>query len=80
MTNSLISSVDEARAAHPEFGFALYAYEPGRPVTLEIIAPDGSIARFDGQTEAAVLREAFPPEEPAPAEDPAPITATDLFG
>lgn len=60
-----ISSLDEARAAQPALGFALYALEPGGPVTLEIVTPDGEIYRFDYATEADVFAAAFPPGEAA---------------
>lgn len=58
-------TLDDARAAHPGFGYALYALEPGEPVTLEIIADDGQIFTFKGPTEQAVLALAFPPEPAA---------------
>lgn len=57
-------NLDDARAAHPGFGYALYALEPGEPVTLEIIAMDGEIFTFRGPSEQAVLDLAFPPEPP----------------
>lgn len=57
-------NLDDARAAHPGFGFCLYAVEPGEPVTLEIIALDGQIFTFTGPTEQAVLAQAFPPVPP----------------
>ena len=60
-----ICSLDELRRAHPELGAALYAYEPGGPVTLEIHTPDGQVYPFTGDTEAAALAVAFPPELPA---------------
>lgn len=55
---------DDARTAHPGFGFALYAIEAGGPVTMEIIALDGQIFTFTGPTEQAVLDLAFPPAPP----------------
>ncbi len=57
-------TLDDARAAHPGFGFALYAFEPGGPVTMEVIALDGSIFPFTGPSEQAVLDLAFPPAPP----------------
>jgi len=67
---------DEIRAASPELCLAIYAMEPGGPVTLEILTPDGQVYSFKGATEAAVLLAAFPPDAPAPA-DPEP--ETDIF-
>lgn len=57
---------DDARAAHPHLGFAVYAYEPGGAVTLECITPDGQTHIFTGPTAQAALDLAFPPEPPAP--------------
>jgi hypothetical protein len=55
-----ISSLDEARRLNPELGFALYAYEPGGPITLEIHDPVGEVFTFAGITEEAVFAAAFP--------------------
>lgn len=68
MTKPSIYSLDDARAANPDLGFALYAYGPGEPVTLEIFTPDSQVYSFVGTSEADVLLRAFPPEEDAPAE------------
>lgn len=57
---------DELRARFPNVGLALYAIEPGGPVTLEIISPDGSVFPFEADTAAAAIEAAFPPE-PQPA-------------
>ena len=61
-------TLDDARAALPHLGFAVYAMEPGGPVTLEIHAPDGTIFTFSAATEAEALALAFPematPPEP----------------
>lgn len=62
-------SLDDARAAFPKLGLAVYAYEPGGPVTLEVHAADGQVFTFSGPTVAAVLIRAFPslvPPEPPP--------------
>jgi len=58
---------DDARAAHPSLAFALYAFEPGGAVTLEIMAPGGDVFSFSGPTTQAALDLAFPPE---PIADP----------
>ena len=73
MTNSPCS-LDEARAANPDLGFALYAMTPGGPVTLEIFDPDGQVYRFDGPAEADVMAQAFPPDIDIPISPP-----TDIF-
>lgn len=39
--------IDAIRAIHPHLGLAVYAYEPGGPVTVEVLAQDGS--RFTKQ-------------------------------
>jgi len=77
---------DEIRAANPELGLALYAIEPGQPVTLEAYTPDGQTFSWTGPTEAHVLALAFPPDAvPAPEENvadlaPAQPTTPDIFG
>lgn len=56
---------DAVRAAHPELAFALYAYDPGGPVTLEIITPDEKHFLFTGATAESALLQAFElPEQP----------------
>lgn len=64
-------TLDDARAAFPKLGLAIYAYEPGGPITLEVIAADGQTFSFTGATEAALIARAFPslaaPVEPEPA-------------
>ena len=59
-------SLDDARAAFPHLGFAVYAFEPGQPVTLEIHAADGQVFAFSGPTLHACLMRAFPQPEPQP--------------
>jgi len=72
MTNR--PSLDDARAAFPRLGLAIYAYEPGGPLTLEVHAADGQTFSFIGPTEAAVILRAFPSlsAPPAPEPDPEP--------
>ena len=65
---------DEARAAHPALGMALYAMEPGAGVTLEVYTPDGQVFSFAGADAQTALDLAFPPE-PAPIAEP----ETDVF-
>ena len=69
-----MSTLDELRAERPHLGFALYALEPGGPVTFEVHAGDGQVFAFTGPTEEAVLRRAFPPAAP---EEPLPINVFD---
>lgn len=57
-------TLDDARARFPGFGFALYAYEPGGSVTLEIHTGEGEPFVFTAATEAEALELAFPPEPP----------------
>jgi hypothetical protein len=59
-------SLDDLRTAHPLLGFALYAYEPGGPVTLEIHAPDGGVYSTTGPTAEAAIAVAFPPRAAPP--------------
>ncbi|MCW4115646.1 hypothetical protein NPA31_011795 [Aurantimonas sp. MSK8Z-1] len=67
---------DELRAAHPELGAALYAYEPGVGVTLELLTPDGAQFLFTGPTAQAAIDAAFPPD-PIDLPAPAPPSAFD---
>jgi hypothetical protein len=67
-------TLDEIRTANPDLGVAVYAYEPGGPVTLEIHTPDGQMFSWVGATEAEALNLAFPSQEPAPPEP-----ALDIF-
>jgi len=57
---------DEARQARPTFGFAVYAYEPGGPITLEVHTPVDGLFTFEGPTLQAALDRAFPPPLPQP--------------
>lgn len=82
MTSSISSPerLDALRAQYPLLGFALYALEPGRPVTLEVYAPDGRIFRFDAATAAGALLKAFPADPPALVSAPIePDAKVDLF-
>lgn len=53
-------TLDDVRAARPYMGFAVYAYTPGGPVTIEVHAPGGEIFSATGPTEAAALSSLFP--------------------
>lgn len=76
-----IQTLDDARAANPDLGFAAYAYEPGGDVVLEIHTPDGQVFTFSAPTETAVLALAFPPDTEPPPADPTPEPiSTDIFG
>lgn len=73
------SDFDQLRAAFPRCGFAAYAYEPGGPVTLEIITSFGEPVAIQAATlaDAIALATAAPPGA-APKPDPEP--AADIFG
>lgn len=62
MTGRSIYSLDDVRRAHPTLGAAIYAYQPGENVTLEVHTPDGQVFTWSGPTEADVLLQAFPPD------------------
>lgn len=53
---------DELRAERPDLGFAVYAYEPDGPVTLEVLAAEGQFT-FRGPTLADAIETAFPAED-----------------
>ena len=53
-------TLDEIRAAYPHLGIALYAYEPGGPVTLEVFSQGEIAASFEGHTVGDVIAAAFP--------------------
>jgi hypothetical protein len=60
-------TLDDLRARMPHLGFALYAYTPGGPVTLEILEnglPSGTIT---APTEAEAIAKLFPDPKPEPA-------------
>jgi hypothetical protein len=53
-------TLDELRADRPNLGFAVYAYEPGKPVTLEIHDADGQTYSVTTPTLEAAIGVAFP--------------------
>lgn len=63
---------DTIRKQNPDIGLAIYALEPGGPVTLEIITPDEQVFTFRGATQAEALAKAFPPETVIPVSEPEP--------
>ena len=69
---------DLLRAANPLLGFAVYAYDPAGPVTLEITTPFKTVVPFTGVTLAAACALAFPPPV-MPAPEP-PVEEVDIFG
>lgn len=80
-------SVDTLRKKFPTIGFALYAYDPAEPVTLEVINEAGSF-KFTQPTEEAAVKEFMdlvgatePQDEPTtqPAETETEIEP-DIFG
>lgn len=73
-----MKTLDDVRAKYPHLGLALYAYEPGKPVTLEVIASDGKTFSFAGPTEAAAIAAAFEDDEAPPA-PVTPATTVNVF-
>jgi hypothetical protein len=64
-------TLDDARKAYPRLGLALYALEPGGPVTLEVHdGATGGLFTFTRKTEAAALEQAFPEIAEAEKGDP----------
>lgn len=73
-------SLDDLRTQFPELGFAVYAMEPRGLVTLEIYAPDGQTYSFKGESEDAVIGQAFPaPIEPVVVDIKLPPEQTNVF-
>lgn len=64
-----MSPLDIVRAMRPEFGFAVYAYKPGEPVTVEVHAPSGDIFTAHAETETAAFEQLFGPL-PQPQQQP----------
>lgn len=55
-----MADVDALRARFPHLGFAVYAYEPGGPVTLEVLTAQGEVFSLTRPTLAACAAELFP--------------------
>jgi len=62
--------VDAIRAENPELGIAIYAYEPGGAVTLELISAAGETYTFTGLTLREALDAAFPTAAPEAEPEP----------
>lgn len=60
--------LDDIRARYPDLAGALYFFEPGRPVTLELITPAGDTFPFTAPTVAECIAKAFPEMQPEPTE------------
>jgi hypothetical protein len=58
-----MNTLDDIRTKYPHLGVSLYALDPGKPVTLELLAPDGKLFSFTGATEAEAVAAAFPDED-----------------
>lgn len=70
-------SLDDLRALRPDLSLALFAMEPGGPVTLEIYH-GGDVYPFKGATVADAILAAFPPApEAAPTPPPQPDSIFD---
>lgn len=76
-----MKTLDDIRAKYPHLGLALYAYEPGKPVTLEVIASDGKTFSWTAPTEEAAIAAAFEDDEapPAPVIPTTPTTTVNVF-
>lgn len=59
---------DDLRIAHPGLGFAVYAYEPDKGVTLSVME-GGEAFEFHGATFADAINAAFPPQGQTPKAD-----------
>ncbi len=53
--------IDQYRALYPHLGLAIYAYEPGGPVTVEVLAQDGSQFTRQAPTAREALEALFGP-------------------
>ena len=73
-------TLDIARQAHPDFGFAVYAYQPRGDVTIEVHTPDGSIFTATGPSEAVAIAELFPSLQLEDTRDERTLPEPDIFG
>lgn len=70
-------TLDDVRARMPFLALAVYAMEPGGPVTVEVIGTDTTFSAV-APTEAEALAMMFP-DLLAPASAPEPVTPTNIF-
>lgn len=66
--------IDRIRELFPHLSLAVYAYEPGQPVTVEAITPDGTRYSKTAQTAEAAFTSIF---GPLPDDQPETITSTE---
>lgn len=67
--------IDTIRARYPHLGVAVYAYEPGGLVTVEVFTADGTQFQKTADTALQAFVDLFGPEimqheEPSPDDDP----------
>jgi hypothetical protein len=72
-----MADLDAIRQRFPHIGLAVYAFDPGGDVTLEVYA-EGQVWPFTGPTLASALARAFPTAEPEAPEPPTTPT-TNVF-
>lgn len=65
-----MSDFDALRAMFPDTSFAVYAYKPGQPVTLEAIEPTGETHTLTGNSLREILSALLPPAD---------VTELDIF-
>lgn len=80
-----LRTLDDIRAKYPHLSLALYAYDPGGPVTLELLSADGTWRQqFNAASEELAVAAAFADEDDdapgteIPASAPEPPT-TNVF-
>ncbi len=69
---------DDIRTNHPDLAVSAYALEPGGPVTLEVLTPDGVAYTFTRPTLLEAIELAFPAPE-RPSAEPTPAPAASIF-
>ena len=62
-----MADLDALRAKYPHLAWAVYAYDPGGPVTLECITAEGKTFQFQGPTLAEAIATGFAEPEEATA-------------